>query len=46
VGGITACGIFLFIISVVGIVGAIKHHQVSHSLKSLYRFTVWIRKDP
>lgn len=28
VGGITACGIFLLIISVVGVVGAVKHHQV------------------
>ena len=28
IGGITACGVFLLIISVVGFVGAIKHHQV------------------
>lgn len=28
VGGIIACGVFLFFISLVGLVGAIKHHQV------------------
>jgi len=27
-GGITACGIFLLIISVVGLIGAVRHHQV------------------
>ncbi|XP_060079062.1 tetraspanin-13-like isoform X1 [Ylistrum balloti] len=28
VGGIIACGVFLFIISLIGLIGAIKHHQV------------------
>lgn len=28
VGGITACGIFLLFISVVGLIGAVRHHQV------------------
>lgn len=28
VGGITACGIFLLIISVIGLIGTIRHHQV------------------
>jgi len=28
VGGIVACGIFLLIIAIMGLVGAIKHHQV------------------
>jgi len=28
VGGITACGVFLLIISVIGLVGAQRHHQV------------------
>jgi len=28
VGGITACGIFLLFISVVGLIGALRHHQV------------------
>ncbi|XP_066999235.1 tetraspanin-13 isoform X2 [Anabrus simplex] len=28
IGGILACGIFLILISIVGLIGAIKHHQV------------------
>ncbi|KAJ8307326.1 hypothetical protein KUTeg_015410 [Tegillarca granosa] len=28
VGSIIACGVFLFIIALVGLIGAIKHHQV------------------
>lgn len=28
IGGIIACGIFLFIVAVAGLIGAIKHHQV------------------
>jgi len=28
VGGITACGVFLLFISVVGLIGALRHHQV------------------
>ncbi|XP_060591994.1 tetraspanin-13-like isoform X2 [Ruditapes philippinarum] len=28
IGGIIACGVFLFFISLVGMIGAVKHHQV------------------
>jgi len=28
VGGITACGVFLLMISVIGLIGAVRHHQV------------------
>ncbi|KFM68048.1 hypothetical protein X975_18064, partial [Stegodyphus mimosarum] len=28
VGGIIACGVFLFLLSLMGLIGAIKHHQV------------------
>lgn len=28
VGGILACGVFLILISILGLIGAIKHHQV------------------
>ncbi|XP_064643542.1 tetraspanin-13-like isoform X1 [Lineus longissimus] len=28
VGGIIACGVFLFLIALIGLVGAVKHHQV------------------
>ncbi|KAJ1528107.1 hypothetical protein ONE63_008021 [Megalurothrips usitatus] len=28
IGGILACGIFLFMISILGLIGAVKHHQV------------------
>jgi hypothetical protein len=28
IGGITACGIFLLMISVIGLIGTIRHHQV------------------
>jgi len=28
IGGIVACGVFLLIISIMGLIGAIKHHQV------------------
>ena len=30
--GITACGIFLLMISVIGLIGAVRHHQVLHFL--------------
>ena len=29
VGGITACGIFLLMISVIGLIGAVRHNQVT-----------------
>lgn len=28
IGGIVACGVFLLIISIMGLIGAVKHHQV------------------
>ncbi|CAL1298542.1 unnamed protein product, partial [Larinioides sclopetarius] len=28
VGGIIACGVFLFLLSLMGLIGAIRHHQV------------------
>ena len=28
IGGILACGVFLILISILGLIGAIKHHQV------------------
>ena len=28
IGGITACGIFLLIVSIIGLIGAMRHHQV------------------
>jgi len=28
IGGIIACGVFLFILSLLGLIGAAKHHQV------------------
>lgn len=28
IGGILACGVFLILVSILGLIGAIKHHQV------------------
>jgi len=28
IGGILACGVILFLISILGLIGAVKHHQV------------------
>lgn len=28
IGGIVACGIFLLVIAIMGLIGAVKHHQV------------------
>lgn len=36
VGGILACGIILILISVLGLVGAVKHHQVVLFFVSFY----------
>ena len=38
VGGITACGIFLLMISVIGLIGAIRHHQVTALFGNPYPF--------
>jgi len=42
IGGITACGVFLLIISVVGFVGAIKHHQVMLFVYMVVLFLIFI----
>ena len=39
VGGIIACGIFLLFIAIVGLVGAIKHHQVMLFFYMVSNFT-------
>jgi tetraspanin-13/31 len=28
IGGIVACGVFLLLVSILGLIGAVKHHQV------------------
>ena len=35
IGGITACGIFLLIVSIIGLIGAMRHHQVVYIFKCL-----------
>ncbi|XP_059486544.1 tetraspanin-13 isoform X2 [Neocloeon triangulifer] len=42
VGGILACGIILFIVSIVGLVGALKHHQVMLFFYMLILFMLFI----
>ena len=32
IGGIAACGVFLLAISIVGLIGAVRHHQVHSQL--------------
>jgi hypothetical protein len=36
IGGILACGVFLILISILGLIGAIKHHQVLLFFVSLH----------
>ena len=38
IGGIVACGVFLLMIAVMGLVGAIKHHQVLLFFVIIYLF--------
>jgi len=40
VGGILACGIILFGVSIVGLVGALRHHQVLLFFVSFRKFTL------
>ena len=45
IGGILACGVFLILISILGLIGAIKHHQVllffvSFQIINLFLLTV------
>ncbi|XP_041460082.1 tetraspanin-13-like isoform X2 [Lytechinus variegatus] len=42
IGGIIACGIFLFIVAVAGLIGAIKHHQVCLFFYMLILFLVFL----
>jgi len=42
VSGITFCGVFLLIISVVGFIGAIKHHQVMLFVYMVVLFLIFI----
>ncbi|KAE8743622.1 hypothetical protein FOCC_FOCC010766 [Frankliniella occidentalis] len=40
IGGIMACGIFLILISILGLIGAVKHHQVVLFFVSFFQFSV------
>jgi len=42
VGGIIACGIFLLFIAIVGLVGAIKHHQVMLFFYMVVLFSIFV----
>ncbi|XP_072173644.1 tetraspanin-31-like [Diadema setosum] len=42
IGGIIACGIFLLLVAMVGLVGAIKHHQVCLFFYMLILFLVFL----
>jgi len=48
IGGILACGVILFLISILGLIGAVKHHQVLLFFVSFFmyryqfmKFNVW-----
>ncbi|CAL1298544.1 unnamed protein product, partial [Larinioides sclopetarius] len=42
VGGIIACGVFLFLLSLMGLIGAIRHHQVLLFFYMLILFLLFI----
>lgn len=42
VGGIVGVGVFLFIVALAGLVGAMKHHQVLLFFVSFTPFEVWL----
>ncbi|KAG8201146.1 hypothetical protein JTE90_028809 [Oedothorax gibbosus] len=42
VGGIIACGVFLFLLSLMGLIGAIRHHQVMLFFYMLILFLLFI----
>ncbi|XP_015928531.1 tetraspanin-13 isoform X2 [Parasteatoda tepidariorum] len=42
VGGIIACGVFLFLLSLMGLIGAVKHHQVLLFFYMLILFLLFI----
>jgi len=40
IGGILACGVILFLISILGLIGAVKHHQVLLFFVSFFMYQV------
>ena len=44
-GGIIACGVFLLLIAIVGLIGAIKHHQVILFFVSLIQQFILLNMD-
>jgi len=42
IGGILACGVILFLISILGLIGAVKHHQVLLFFVSFFFYTSYI----
>lgn len=42
VGGIIACGVFLFLVAVIGLIGAVKHHQVLLFFYMIVLFLVFL----
>ncbi|XP_077993058.1 tetraspanin-31-like isoform X2 [Glandiceps talaboti] len=42
IGGIIACGVFLFLVALVGLVGAVKHHQVLLFFYMIILFLVFL----
>ena len=42
IGGIVACGVFLLFIAIVGIFGAIKHHQVTLFFYMVVLFSIFV----
>jgi len=42
IGGIVACGVFLLFIAIVGILGAIKHHQVMLFFYMMVLFSIFV----
>jgi hypothetical protein len=39
IGGILACGVILFLISILGLIGAVKHHQVLLFFVSFFMYS-------
>ena len=42
VGGIVACGVFLLFVSIVGLYGAFKHHQVTLFFYMVVLFSIFV----
>lgn len=43
IGGILACGILLIMISILGLIGAVKHHQVMLFFVSFYMHIIYMK---